>query len=618
MPTSFAAATSWEHFLHGTDTGACFLFSPNASRTHYQAGLLFSDLQGELECLQAADIPRFFKALEKALDQGYSLAGYFTYELGYAFENIGKSPQAIQPPLAWLGVFAPSRKITQNQLKTVLAQSVRSRRPEYWLAPAESEITFAAYQTQIKKIKKYITAGDTYQVNYTFPLRSRLVGNAGALFLDLYQTQPVGYAGMLRGGNKTILSLSPELFFQRHGRQLQTKPMKGTAARTGNEARDVKIREQLLHSKKNRAENVMIVDLLRNDLGRICETGSILTTDLFHIENYSTVYQMTSTVTGKLQKRNTWLEVFKNIYPCGSVTGAPKIRTMQIIAELEKHNRGVYTGAFGFITPQKKAVFNVPIRTLEINPRTCDVRVGIGSGIVADSEASSEWEESHVKARFVRLLERDYHLIETMRWDTAAGYADLKQHLHRLRVSAQFFKIPWKRKSILTKLEKAQRVFKENKQTMRIRLLLFAAGTCRVEVFPVIKQAAGKTRKIQFSRFQTQSRNIFLYHKTSNRELYNAEYSRAQKRGFVDVLFTNEKGAVTEGCVTNVYLKKKGCWYTPPVTAGLLPGIERQKLLRQKKLNIQEKTLFSAELGTADEIRLSNSVRGWFTVTLES
>jgi para-aminobenzoate synthetase / 4-amino-4-deoxychorismate lyase len=614
LSSSRVSSTSWEHFLHGTQPGACFLFPTKASRTQQQAGLLFSDLQGELQCQQGSDIPWFFKAMERALAEGYSLAGYFTYEFGYAFESIGKIPQPLNKPLAWLGIFAPGKTITQNQLTSRLAQSKNSKWSEYWLAPSASKTTFSEYQATIKKIQKFIADGDTYQVNHTFPLHSRLAGDAGALFLDLYQIQPVGYAGLVRGGKRTILSLSPELFFQRAGQNIQVKPMKGTAARIGNSDRDRAIRKALFLSEKNRAENVMIVDLLRNDLGRFCETGSVRTEKLFQVESYNTVYQMTSTVTGKIQKDRTWSDIFKNIYPCGSVTGAPKIRTMQIIAELEKHNRGVYTGALGFITPQKKAVFNVPIRTLEIDPQTQEVCLGIGSGIVSDSKAASEWNESFAKARFIRPLEREYHLIETMLWDPTVGYADLKQHLQRLHASADLFKIPWERRTIIGKLEKAQRGFRKNKQAMRIRLLLQDSGTCQVESFPVTTRVTGKTLKVQLSRFQTHSRNLFLYHKTSNRELYNNEYVRAQKRGYVDVLFCNEKGALTEGCITNLYIKKQGVWYTPPVSDGLLPGIERQKLLRQKKLNIQEKTLFAKDLGTAEEIRLSNSVRGWFVV----
>lgn len=584
-----------------------------------KAGLFFSLPRNEIICNHAKDIPLFFRRIEKTLAQGYYLAGYFTYEFGYAREKAGAPPVCPVRPLAWMGVFDSPFNIKPDGLRDLFKPDTGAAAwPDYWLRPPVPSQLPSEYQKKIKRIQKYIAAGDTYQVNYTFPLVTQVHGNAGTLFAGMLSQQPVGYAAFLRGGGRTMLSLSPELFFERQGDRLTTRPMKGTAARPRDSQTDSDVRRSLSSSPKNRAENLMIVDLLRNDLGRLCLPGSIRVSRLFQIETYRTLYHMTSTIIGRLRQRVDWQTIFQSLFPCGSVTGAPKIRTMQIISELENSCRGVYTGALGYITPHCQAVFNVPIRTLEINENTRQAVFGIGSGIVSDSQPAAEWKESLAKARFFMGLARDYQLIETMRWDPVAGYRDLNPHMQRLKKSVRVFNLPCKINEITGQLLALARNFKTKSKAYRVRLLLHADGRVKFETLPLDGRPGDSLPTIKISRCKVHSRNLFLYHKTTNREMYNREYQKARQQGLADVLFTNEYGAVTEGAITNLFIRKGEVWLTPPISDGLLPGVERIRQLRSKKRRIVEKRIYRRDLIAADEIYLANSVRGFFQVRLKS
>ncbi len=617
-PTARSGArTSLEQFLHGEGKGAFFLFPPSPGQRQPRRGLLFSAPAAELVCSGSGDIPRFFHQVERELRRGAWLAGYFTYEMGYAFEPVGSPPVRPRSPLAWLGVFPKSQSIPFALFSELLKSRNRSSPwADYWLQPLRAGISRARYQQNLKKIQAYIAAGDTYQVNYTFPLMTRLAGDSGSLFLDLFQSQPVGYAGLIRGGGRTALSLSPELFFSSQDGMITAKPMKGTAARTS--ARDAEVRARLSRSAKNRAENIMIVDLLRNDFSKICRPHSVRVPRLFQVEPFRTLFQMTSTVTGQLKPGLAWQSIFRNIFPSGSVTGAPKIRTMQIIAGLESAGRGIYTGAAGFLAPGGQAQFNVPIRTLEIDQRTGTGRLSVGSGIVADSRPEAEWRESLVKARFLETLTRDYQLIETLRWDPANGFRDLDPHLCRLRASARAFGIPCDIGAIRSRLFRRLRSLAGSLSSwLRVRILLDHLGHDQVEFYHPSRGEKEDVPRVSLSRKSVNSQNLFLYHKTTNRAWYERELARTRQRGCVDVLFTNERGELTEGTIHNVYLRLGGSWVTPPLSAGLLPGIAREKLLRCRDLKIKEKTLLPKDLYRAAEIRLSNSVRGWYTARLD-
>ncbi|MBN1595332.1 aminodeoxychorismate synthase component I [candidate division FCPU426 bacterium] len=605
-----------EAFLGNDGEGACFFSAPPGGHPRFAGARLFTDPQHTLVCRTLAGSFRFLKEVEDALAQGYALAGYFTYEFGYAFEKRVRPFAPVSGPLAWMGVYAASQALAPGLIRHLLRKRTDDRWPDYWLAPFTPAMDFPTYRRCLRQIQELIAAGDTYQVNFTFPLTSRLTGNDGSLFLDLLRRQPVGYPALLRGGGKSILSLSPELFFQRQGQTMVVRPMKGTAPRSGDRARDEGRCRGLAASLKNRAENVMIVDLLRNDLGRICRTHSIAVDRLFQVEKYRTLFQMTSTISGQLAADVRWTDIFRNIFPSGSVTGAPKIRTMQIIAGMENRPRGVYTGAVGYMLPRQRALFNVSIRTLEVTLPQGLARLGIGSGIVADSKPRSEWAESLAKARFAAAQTREYQLLETFRWEAGKGYSDLPLHLRRLQKSAHWLGLPCGIKDIVRELARCSRRWLGKPARLKIRLLLNRHGGFRVETQTLPETVDGPTPGVAFSPCRVDSRNPFLRHKTTNRELYRREQRQAQARGLADVLFTNERGAVTEGTVTNVFIRRGQLWLTPPVSDGLLPGIERHKRLRQGKLQVVERTLFPKDVRQADEIRLSNAVRGWFAVKL--
>ena len=371
-----------EKFCHNLDYGALFLFKSKI--TKHCSPKLFYPLQEELVCNNLQEVTRFFQQIEKHLKKGHYVAGYFSYELGYAWHKQKPKNKLSNTPLAWLGVFDKPSLIALQQINKLITSKTRGLFPDYWLKKLSPGINWLKYLKALQAIKKHISQGDTYQVNYTFPLKTQVIGNPITLFWDMYQQQPVNYAALLRNKQQNILSLSPELFFERSQQKIVMCPMKGTAARITNQAQDEKVFHQLAKSVKNRAENLMIVDLLRNDLGRICQTGKIKVKKLFQIEKYKTIYQMISTLNGELNLAVKWEEIFRSIFPCGSVTGAPKINTMQLISNLEYYARGIYTGALGYITPEHQAIFNVPIRTLINNSRDKSAYFNIGSGIVAD------------------------------------------------------------------------------------------------------------------------------------------------------------------------------------------------------------------------------------------
>jgi para-aminobenzoate synthetase/4-amino-4-deoxychorismate lyase len=406
-------------------------------------------------------------------------------------------------------------------------------------------------------------------------------------------------------GSEQIVSLSPEMFFQIQGGNIFVRPMKGTAPRGKLLKDDMIAGEQLRASEKNRAENVMIVDLMRNDLGRICRAGSVKTTSLFDVERYFSVWQMTSTVKGTLAKGCTAESVVRALFPSGSVTGAPKIRAMEIISELESAPRGVYTGSIGYFG-RDRALFNVAIRTVSLSQRRGVM--GIGGGITHDSSAANEWDECHWKAAFLLESEPEFKLIETFCWHN--GYRFLREHLARLRDSAKYWGFRFSGREAVSELHNAARKFPAGPR--RVRMMLASDGKVEVTYGEYESRRFGR---VGLSKQKVSSADRFLYHKTTHREMYDEELAAARKRGFDDVLFFNECGELTEGTIHNVFVVKDGVWRTPPVTCGLLPGIFRARLLKTRK-NCREAILKRTDIDRADAIYLCNSVRGVYPVTL--
>ncbi|RKY93261.1 MAG: aminodeoxychorismate synthase, component I, partial [Ignavibacteriae bacterium] len=396
---------------------------------------------------------------------------------------------------------------------------------------------------------------------------------------------------------------SPEKFFSVKGNEISSKPMKGTIKRGLNHTTDLETEKELANSQKNRAENVMIVDLIRNDLGRIAEYGSVSVPKLFSTEKYESLFQMVSAISAKLKKEVSLGTILKNIFPCGSVTGAPKIRTMEIINELEKEERGIYTGSIGMFN-KDEANFNVAIRTLTVNKKNGNGELGIGAGIVWDSEPQKEYEETLLKSKFLAEPENYFDLIETMLLKKGK-ILFLEEHIERLRLAAEFFLFNFN--------EKRTRKFINDKiaelnagKKYKIKLILNKWGRIEIEIFDL--PSAEKIVKIIISDKIINTQNRFQYFKTTNRKLYDDEYQKYSVRGFFDVIFLNEKNEVTEGSITNIFLRKGNSWFTPSLTSGILNGIYRGDLLNQH--NMKEKEISLENLLKADEIKLVSSVRG--------
>jgi para-aminobenzoate synthetase/4-amino-4-deoxychorismate lyase len=462
------------------------------------------------------------------------------------------------------------------------------------------DITKEEYIRKIDIIKNYIANGDTYQINFTTKTKFDFKGNIVSLFIQGIFNQSAKYSAFINFTNEYVLSFSPELFFETDYNFVSSCPMKGTLKRKDSFGKEKIIIKEFLKDKKNLAENVMIVDLLRNDIGKISEINSVKVNKLFNLEKYETLFQLTSTVTGKLIN-NKLSNTIKNLFPCGSITGAPKIRSMEIISELEKSNRGIYTGAIGIIQDHK-AVFNIPIRTMIINKSSNKGELGLGSGIVWDSNAENEYKEVLLKGEFINPEQNYFELLETFLFEDG-NYFLLNYHLKRLEESAKFFLFNFNKKLLNNELSKiANQLLKEKKY--KIRILLNKWGNIKTDISEIneIKNRI----KVRLSNSIRSKKEKYLYHKTNYRP-WDKEYVKAQQTGFDEVLFVNKNNQILEGAITNIIVKQSGIYYTPPLNLGILNGCYRQFLLDEKK--IEEKILTVRDLKNADEIILCNSIR---------
>jgi para-aminobenzoate synthetase/4-amino-4-deoxychorismate lyase len=415
----------------------------------------------------------------------------------------------------------------------------------------------------------------------------------------------VAYGALVNLAGRSILSFSPELFFRVRDREIATRPMKGTWPRGLDVAEDALAALALHHDEKNRSEHIMIVDLLRNDLGRICSTGSIRVDDLFSIERYTTLLQMTSTISGTLRADAGWHEIFRSIFPSGSITGAPKISTMRIIRDLENTPRGIYTGAIGFIAPSGDATFNVAIRTLVLDDGA--VTMGVGGGIVYDSDPAAEFAECQLKAAFLTRSQPSFELIETLLWRD--GFTLLPLHLDRLRLSCDYFDRAYDSAEIESRLHALAATFAPLSRH-RVRLTLDPRGQIALTHSPLAANAPGTdTCRVTLAAERSLSSDVFLRHKTTHRPLYDRLFAAAQQAGFDEVLFLNEHDELTEGAISNLFVRIEGRLCTPPLASGVLPGVFRRHLLEAVP-RAEERILTLADLRAADEIYLCNSVRG--------
>jgi len=608
-------------------TPGSVLLESSRQNSKERTSRIFLSPLGMLEARLATDVAELFARIERALAKGHVAAGFFTYECGQAFEPKAQlHPGDSKTPLAWFGIYDRAYLFDHLHGEFVgteppgLAElRASSGSPD---ETPETNLEFVAglnepqFADRIEAIHEWIRAGDVYQLNFTFPLKLRTANKPASLYAALRARQPVEYGAFIHWQpDKYILSFSPELFFRidRAGttRQISTRPMKGTAPRGRTNAEDTQIAQRLRNDEKNRSENVMIVDLLRNDLGRLCSFGSVTVEELFAVERYPTLWQMTSTITGELRADVGYHDVFRALFPCGSVTGAPKIRAMQLLAQLEAAPRGVYTGAIGFFS-REQTVFNVAIRTLQIDEE--NARMDVGSGIVIDSNAPDEYRECLLKAEFLTQANKDFSLIETMKWQSE--YSLLELHLDRLEDSAAYFAFPCDRDEIKSALLKTATAFPEH-TPHKVRLLLDAEGQLHIEqqILPPPTDEANPAQ-VCIANQRTDARDRFLFHKTTNRPVYAEAIKAATEAGFADVLFLNQNGQVTEGAISNIFIEKDSRWFTPPVACGLLNGIYRRHLLATRP-GIQEKILHLEDLKTADATYLTNAVRGLRRVTID-
>jgi len=622
-----------------------FLESTKVTPENHQS-LLFLEPREHLIYRPDNDPAMFFKQAQDRLDQGFFLAGYISYEFGYLLEPSLESSLQKRPitsslfdkiELADLGVYEEPH-VYDHKTGSFSGAGPWPGGTINESAPPSPEITNLRlnqekddYLKAINRIKSYIEAGDTYQVNYTLKLLFDYAGSIGNLYCTLRRNQSVSYGGIIKNDTNTIMTFSPELFFRKQAETITVRPMKGTMHRGRTLAEDLENADFLHNDIKNRSENVMIVDLLRNDLGRLSRMGGVSVQSLFDVETYETLLQMTSSIKGEIGNISLE-EMFRALFPCGSVTGAPKIRTMEIIRELEVDDRGVYTGAIGFITPKGDAIFNVPIRTVVLQGSQGEM--GIGSGIVWDSDPINEWQECILKANFLTKPAPAFKLIETMLWHPESGYWQLDLHLKRLAGSAQYFAYPLDIAHITNKLDGLAAGFKDKKpqECQRVRLTLdrngdveltdavFAyGGGLEIDFDDILARAASdRLPEVIFSEKKTDSKSPYLCHKTTMRELYDEERKRVTESGYFEVLFSNEAGEVTEGAVNNIFIKKGKYLITPPLSSGLLPGVLREYLLAKFPDRIVEAHITRSELEKAEALFVGNSVRGLVRVQLVS
>jgi len=613
-----------------------FLDTSRSDQENFRS-FLFVNPVDRKECRYCDDLESYLLELQQVLDKGYYLAGWVGYEFGAILE--GKIDVRVKPCgsgrkiIADFGVFRKpfffNHRTGGNNLPLRRGEGMISG--EYEVTGLHLNMGEEEYLQALRKVQAYIDAGDTYQVNYTLKLFFDFQGSTEKFYLDLRRNQSVAYGAFIRRGDERILSFSPELFFKKEGLRITVRPMKGTAERGRNGVEERKFSRELHNDSKNRSENVMIVDLLRNDLARLMHghgQGTVGVDSLFDVESYESLLQMTSTISaGTLSSGAREIDIadlFKALFPCGSITGAPKIRTMEIIDELEKEQRGVYTGAIGYMAPDGTTAFNVPIRTILLQGKRGEM--GIGAGITHDSDPRQEWKETLLKGRFLTHPKPDFTLFETILWRSGEGFWLLDSHLNRLQGSASFFQFFFDAAAVRERLAEEELMFSEDCYRVRLNLekdgrvsVAAASGTVPVVItLPADPThfAGGELPKIDFSDKITDTSSPWCFHKTTMRDIYDGEYKNGLSQGLYELLFCNGEGQVTEGCISNIIIYYHGRYLTPPVECGLLAGVMREKLLAEKSVVLTEQTLTPDMIESADALFICNSVRGIVQVRL--
>ena len=566
---------------------------------------------GVIEARRPSEVAGAIDAAGSAAARGLWAAGFVAYEAAPGLDpelsvhvRAPDDPFA-ELPLAWFALF--ERKEDLPPLEPGRLDPSGSAG-----SPWRPSVDRATYDAAVERIRELIAAGHTYQVNHTIRLRAMIQGDERGFYRDLCLAQRGGYAAFLDLGRYRVLSASPELFFRIDGERITTRPMKGTAPRGRWLAEDEEIAARLVASSKDRAENAMIVDLLRNDLGRICRTGSVEVERMLEAERFETVWQLTSTIEGDLRPEITLLDTFRALFPSGSVTGAPKVRTTRIIADLEDSARGPYCGAIGYLAPpgsgEPRASFNVAIRTVVLDAQTRTAEYGVGGGITHDSSASGEYEEIVAKARVLTDVRPAFELFESLAHVPAEGFRHLDEHLERLAGSAGYFGFRFEPEAAAAALKRA---VAEVTGPSVVRLMLARDGGLSTDVRDL--PPADDAVRVALDDEPVDPSDVWLFHKTTRRAPY--ERRRERRPDVDDVLLVNDRGEVTESTIANLAVRLDGVWVTPPVDAGLLPGTYRNVLLREGRMT--ERPVTVDELRGARELALVSSVRGWRPAVLE-
>jgi para-aminobenzoate synthetase/4-amino-4-deoxychorismate lyase len=601
----------------------CFLFDNQRAPPEAAGSRLFERPAARITAWARDEVSSALALVDAERARGRSVCGYMAYEAG-AFSSEGPSGASTllhdaasrTDGLALVDFYSfdDSVSMTTAALTEWLARECAGapRAAVHGVSWSETPDT---YRAKVGAIKDHIQKGDTYQANFTFKCKFGLEGTALALYRNLRLRQRVELGAYARLPDLEILSFSPELFVRREGDRLTCKPMKGTAPRGKTSEEDAQITARLRVDPKTLSENVMIVDLIRSDLGRIAHIGSVQVEGLFDVERFESVHQMVSTVRGHVDAGVSFRDVMAAVFPCGSVTGAPKVRTMEILEELEVESRGVYTGALGWLAPSGDFAFSVPIRTVVV--REGRGEMGVGSGIVHESDPDAELDECFLKAGFLTRSNEAVRLIETLRFDSASReLVHVGAHLARMKASAAYFGFAFDEGRVRAAIAPALAVCSSG--TCKVRIVLSIDGDVDVSVEPLALAPApsGSKPSVTVSPKAVDSASCFRRHKTTARELYDEEYAACVRAGGYDVLFLNERGELAEASRHNVFIEKDGVLLTPPVEAGALPGIARRQVLDDPRYKASEATLTMDDVRGADRIWLSNSVRGLVEVVL--
>ncbi|WP_105132554.1 chorismate-binding protein [Burkholderia sp. BE12] len=637
----------------GNESASFALLDDCDSTASSRSSRLYSGFVRERVCTDPAQLDAVDAALAQDLRDGLHAVVVGDYEFG-------RNLQRAQPghaPLRFL-LYARCERLSRNDVDAWLAQQDGGGTPSIaGVAHVAKSVSRDAFDAAIAAVHDALRAGDSYQVNYTYRLHFDVFGTPLALYRRLRARQPVRYGALIAlPDGAWVVSCSPELFVERHGDVLRARPMKGTAPRSGDPQRDAEAAAFLANDPKNRAENVMIVDLLRNDVSRIARTGTVKVPALFSVEPYASVWQMTSTVEAGWRDGTTFAQMLRALFPCGSITGAPKYKTMQLIDTIESTPRGLYTGAIGWLdAPKDEAVsvgaatpggaagcgdfcLSVAIRTLTLDALAADAAgtiatrdaataaagrrrgtMGVGAGIVLDSVAADEYAECELKARFLTDADPGFQLFETTAATRVDGIRHLDRHLARLQRSADAFGFRFDADALRREID-TRCVALDGDGAYRMKLALAKDGTIEIVAAPLKPLPPGPVGVLLASAHgfaPTRANDALLLHKTTRRAEYDRAWQAAEALGGFDMLFVNERGEVTEGGRSNLFVKLDGRWVTPPLSCGVLPGVMRGVLLDDPAFGAVERVVTRDDLARAQALLLTNALRGALDAVLK-